>query len=145
MVVQVGAVYRAGSLRAQNYSLRSNRLVLPQRLPFTFNTLIRTPTTGPHNNKQAPQLALHNSHPKKDPILELKIPAPQEKKFRKPTISLLESQNPRIPEILESQNPRIPEILESYSRILESRILESQNSQNPRIQSARTQARRPAR
>jgi hypothetical protein len=49
------------------------------------------PPGGPHNNKkQAPsQPALHNSEPKKDPILELKIPAPPASKYI--------SQNPRIP------------------------------------------------
>ena len=87
MVVQVGAAYRAGSLRSQNYSLRSTRLILPYRLLFTFNTLLQStaveirPPPGPTTiNKPPSQLALHNSKPKKDPILELKIPAPQEKK-----------------------------------------------------------------
>ena len=86
MVVQVGDAYRAGSLRST-------------RLMFTFNTLlqstveIRPPGPTTTINKPPSQPALHNSEPKKDPILELKIPAPQASKNI--------SQNPRIPGILQ--------------------------------------------
>ena len=59
--------------------------IVPYRLPFTFNTLLQSTAVeipeiirppGPTTTRSKSP-ALHNSQPKKDRIIEMKIPAPR--------------------------------------------------------------------